>query len=146
SAHDFGTTRLPFFLTSTLAGDVITPRDYSVDSKSKAAFAQIDYRPAFLGGILELTGGIRYTKDTRDFRQVTPIVRAMPLKGDNWSYILGANVDVTDGVMVYGRYSTGYRAGGFNARSTGAVSPIYKPEKIKSWEAGIKFDGLDNRL
>ncbi|RYE38537.1 MAG: TonB-dependent receptor, partial [Hyphomicrobiales bacterium] len=113
-ARDFGTTRLPFFISSTLASDVIQLRDYSVKSKSKAAFAQVDYRPDFLGGIVELTGGIRYTKDTRDFQQVTPIVRSLPLSGDNWSYILGANIDVSDDIMVYGRYSTGYRAGGFN--------------------------------
>ena len=62
------------------------------------------------------------------------------------SYILGANFDVTDDIMVYARYSTGYRAGGFNARSVGTVSPVYDPEKIKSWEAGIKLGALDNRL
>ena len=147
SATDFGTTRLPFVLSPNLAFDSTSLRDYSVDSKSKAAFAQVDYRPEFLGGNLEISAGIRYTDDSRNFVQVQPLMRQLPLKGDNWSYQLSANYQFTDGLMGYVRYSTGYRAGGFNARTVSAsVSPVYDPEKIKAWEAGFKLDALNNRL
>ena len=145
-AHDFGTTRFPFILSPTAASDAITPRDYTVASKSKAVFAQVDWRPPILNNKLALTGGVRYTDDSRDFNQVTSIARRLLLNEDNVSYMLGANYEFSDDIMAYVRYSTGYRAGGFNARSTGSVNPQYDPEKIKSLEGGIKFEGLDNRL
>ncbi len=146
-ARDFGTTRLPFVLNPDLALDSVTYRDYSVRSKSKAAFAQVDWRPEFLGGDVEFTGGIRYTDDSRDFSQVTPIVRTLDLKGDNWSYMVGANYKFSDDLMAYVKYSTGYRAGGLNARTTSpTISPVFAPEKIKAWEAGFKLEGFDNRV
>jgi iron complex outermembrane receptor protein len=146
-ARDFGTTRLPFPLSPTTVLDSITPRDYSVTSKSKAAFMQVDWRPPILNNKLELTGGIRYTDDTRDFEQKTAIVRSLDLSEDNISYMLSANYDFTDDLMAYVRYTTGYRAGGFNVRTTTpGVNPAYDPEKIKSLEAGFKLQALDNRL
>ena len=146
-ARDFGTTRLPSVISPTLAFDFIGPRDYTVDSKSKAAFAQIDWRPGFLGEKLELTAGVRYTDDSRDFVQVQPLARALDLKGDNWSYLFGANYQFSEALMAYAKYSTGYRAGGFNARTTAAtISPVYKPEKIDAYEAGFKFEGFDRRV
>jgi iron complex outermembrane receptor protein len=150
-ARDFGTTRLPFVGAAGSAPgsafDSVTPRDYSVASKSKAVFAQVDWRPAFLNEKLELTGGVRYTDDTRDFDQVTSVVRSLALSEDNVSYVLSANYEFTDDIMAYVRYSTGYRAGGFNARTTTAgINPAYDPEKIKSLEGGFKLQALDNRL
>jgi iron complex outermembrane receptor protein len=48
--------------------------------------------------------------------------------------------------MTYVKYSTGYRAGGFNVRSNPPIDPVYQPEKIKNWEAGFKIDAFDRRL
>lgn len=146
SAHDFGTTRLPYAASATYIIDSVTPRDYSVKSKSKAVFVQADWRPEVLGNKLELTGGVRYTVDTRDFSQVTSVVRRLKLDQNNVSYVLGANYHLNDDIMGYVRYATGYRAGGFNARSLGAVNPEYDPEKINSSEAGLKVQALDNRV
>jgi iron complex outermembrane receptor protein len=146
-ARDFGTTRLPFATSATTAIDSITLRDYSVASESKAAFLQVDWRPPILDNKLELTAGVRYTDDSRDFNQITSVVRRLLLSEDNVSYVLSANYEFTDDLMAYVRYSTGYRAGGFNARTTTAgVNPAYDPEKIKSLEGGFKLQALDNRL
>jgi iron complex outermembrane receptor protein len=146
-AEDFGTTTLPVPLTASLVANSVAPRFYTVASKSKAVFAQVDYRPPFLGEKLELTAGVRYTDDSRDFVQTVSVARTLLLNEDNVSYILGANYEFTDDIMAYVRYSTGYRAGGFNARTTAAgVNPAYDPEKIKSLEGGIKLQALDNRL
>ena len=144
--RDFGTTRLPFIISPTVAFDSVSYRDYTVDSKSKAVYAQVDWRPPILDEHLELTGGIRYTDDSRIFDQVQAVVRRLEIKDDNVSYMLGANYEFTDNIMAYVRYATGYRAGGYNARSTGSVDPEYDPEKIKSWEAGLKLEALDRRL
>jgi iron complex outermembrane receptor protein len=48
--------------------------------------------------------------------------------------------------MTFVRYSTGYRAGGFNARAVAAVDPVYQPEKLKVLEGGVKADFFDKRL
>jgi iron complex outermembrane recepter protein len=145
-AEDFGTTRLPFAFGATTVINSVTPRFYSVASESKAAFAQVDWRPPILGEKLELTGGIRYTDDSRDFNQVVAIARRLLLKEDNVSYMLSASYDITDDILTYVRYATGYRAGGFNARSAPPVNPQYDPEEIKSWEVGLKLDAFDRRV
>jgi iron complex outermembrane recepter protein len=145
-AEDLGDTRLPFAVSATTAFDSFTPRYYTVKSKSKAVFAQVDYRPPFLDNRLELTGGIRYTDDKRDFNQIRALVRQLVMKEDNVSYVLGAKFEFTDDIMAYVRYSTGYRAGGYNVRSAPPINPQYDPEKIKSLEGGFKLQALDNRL
>jgi iron complex outermembrane receptor protein len=147
SAWDVGVTRLVAASATGATGfDSVTPRVYTVDSKSKAAFAQIDWRPSFLDKKLELSGGIRYTKDSRDFDQTQAIVRARKLDTKNTSFLASANYQWTDGVMTYVRFSTGYRAGGFNVRAGATADPTYLPEKIKAYEAGFKIDAFNRRV
>jgi iron complex outermembrane receptor protein len=144
---DQGLSTLPFALANgALALPVVTPRFYSVDSKSVAGFTQVDWRPSFFDKKLELTGGIRYTQDTRDFQQTVALVRSANLKTHNTSYMLSANYQWTDGLMTYVKYSTGYRAGGFNVRSTPPIDPVYQPEKIKATEIGFKLDTFNRRV
>jgi iron complex outermembrane receptor protein len=146
-AWDVGITRLVSAIGTGATGfDSVTPRLYYVKSNSKAAFAQVDWRPSFLDKKLELTGGIRYTKDSRDFNQVLAIVRRAKLDTKNTSFLAGANYQWTGGLMTYVRFSTGYRAGGFNVRAGAAADPTYLPEKIKAYEAGFKLDTWDRRL
>jgi iron complex outermembrane receptor protein len=129
-----------------------TLRFYTVDSKSQAAFAQIDWRPAFLDKKLDVTGGIRYTKDQRIFDQTLGAVRSATLKTNNTSYLVSANYRWTDGLMTYLKYSTGYRAGGFNVRakqgpvSNPALGSTYQPEHLKSLEGGFKVDAFERRV
>jgi len=144
--YDFGETRLPNVSSGTLASLVNTFREYTVASTSKAAFGQVSWKPAFLDKRLELTGGIRHTKDNRNFNQTRSVVRSVDLQTTNTSYLASASYQVTDGLLTYVKYSTGYRSGGYNVRAPGNVNPIFKPEFIKSWEAGVKLDALDRRL
>ena len=147
NAWDVGITRLVSASATGATGfDSVTPRLYTVDSKSKAAFAQVDWRPEFLDKKLELSGGIRYTKDSRDFDQRLAVVRARQLSTKNTSFLAGANYQWTDGLMTYVRFSTGYRAGGFNVRAAATADPTYLPEKIKAYEAGFKLDAWNRRL
>ncbi|WP_068075727.1 TonB-dependent receptor [Novosphingobium lentum] len=52
-----------------------------------------------------------------------------------------------DGVLVYGSYSRGYRAGTFNGLAYGSSNQVYfvKPETVDAFEAGLKSRFLDNR-
>ncbi len=47
-------------------------------------------------------------------------------------------VDAAEGVNLYAKYATGYRAGGANSRSQ--TFTAFGPEEVKSYEAGAKMD------
>jgi iron complex outermembrane receptor protein len=126
--------------------DSVTDRHYTVTSKSTAGFAQANWRPSALDKKLEISAGVRLTKDTRDFVQDVALVRSAKLDSTNTSYLLSGNYQWTPDIMTYARFTTGYRAGGFNVRSVPPVNPIYQPERIKSWEVGFKMEGWDHRL
>lgn len=49
-------------------------------------------------------------------------------------------------VQTYASYSQGFRAGGFNLFSPATQYALYNPEKVKSWELGIKGLSDDKRL
>jgi iron complex outermembrane receptor protein len=62
-----------------------------------------------------------------------------------------------DRTLFYAKLSRGFRSGGFNVRPSGAtaaaaassarsISAPFRPEKVLSYEAGVKSDLLDNRL
>ncbi|HCY54226.1 MAG TPA: TonB-dependent receptor, partial [Oceanicaulis sp.] len=70
---------------------------------------------------------------------------------------LRAQFDITDDVMIYGGYSRGFKAGGFNLdrQFNGPVTPgvgytnvdtSFAPETISAWEAGFKSTLFGNVL
>jgi len=59
----------------------------------------------------------------------------------------GVDYHVTDDIMTYFQFSTGYRTGGFNSRPfTPAQLDSYGPEHLEAYEIGAKTDWLDHRL
>ncbi|GAA5063142.1 hypothetical protein GCM10023208_34070 [Erythrobacter westpacificensis] len=137
-----------------------------IDTESLAAFGQVTVRP--LDG-LSITGGIRYTKDTKTvdsnifIGEVTPgtggpppFVVGLPIvpRGlvkrsfDKVTYRLAIQYEWTDDLMTYATFSTGFKSGGFvqrNAVFSPAV-PSFGPETVEVFEAGIKWTGFKNRL
>jgi len=65
----------------------------------------------------------------------------------NISYTFGLDWDVTNNVMVYGKTSRGFKAGGENQRGSvdGGFLP-YSPEIVTDYEIGAKTEFLDKRL
>jgi iron complex outermembrane receptor protein len=53
------------------------------------------------------------------------------------TWLLGLDYKPMDDVLVYGKYARGYRAGGVAAVGDAAFSS-YKPEKVDTYEAGLK--------
>ena len=126
---------------------------YGQTSKSWAAYAHGVYE---LTDDLELTLGIRYTEDERDgflFNEglnMTSIDEKLTNDNDwdNTSYLATLNYSVSDDMNIYATYSTGYNAGGFNARAATVPSwedPVDE-EKIDAYEIGLKADWWDSRL
>lgn len=138
------------------------------DTKSYAAFGQLTWH--VVDG-LDLTGGLRYTHEKKDgfFEQVqrgpvlTPgeiAVGAQAIRNSFGRNIPRYSVKTSEGnvsglatlsykivpdVMVYATYARGYKSGGLNLNATGAP-PVVAPEKVESFEAGIKSSLFDRRL
>ncbi|MFK7916336.1 MAG: TonB-dependent receptor [Pseudomonadales bacterium] len=121
------------------------PQTSAQESESYALFFEGDYD---LTDQLTLTVGGRYTKDEKSTAQ-SGIVTASA--DDDWAEFLpkiGIRYAIDDNLMVYGTYSEGYRAGGFNGRvdSVETATTPYDQETVENFEIGFKTEWLDNTL
>lgn len=144
--------------TTVPTGRATALRTASVRNRAWALYGQMTWRPAMLEGAY-LTGGLRWSHDNRkatlDQTSValngTATVRPQG-RGDNSftdyspSVILG--YDVSRDVNVYAKWSRGYKTGGYNLRAStiDRFAQGYGPERLDSFEFGIKSSWLDNRL
>ena len=114
---------------------------YRHSSESVAAFGQVTYRAT---DRLSLTGGMRYTEDRKHLDQTAGVaVRDLRETFRQFNWAASVDYKFTDDILGYVRVATGYKSGGFNPRSVGGS---FKPEKITSYEAGLKTELLDRRL
>ncbi|PLK24252.1 TonB-dependent receptor [Novosphingobium sp. TH158] len=120
-------------------------RDSNAKAKSYAAFAQATWSPR---DNLHLTVGGRYTKDEREGTltkvQNKPANFPFTFENSRFDPMVTLAMEPADGVNLYAKYSTGYRAGGANARSQ--TFAAFGPESVKAYELGAKLDLLDRRL
>ena len=127
-----------------------------VDTKSYAFFGQASYD---ITDRLRLTGGVRYTNEDRDFigenlsnsasaTPFTPGGRVETLDTDNVNFTAKVDYNLTDDVMVYASYSTGFKTPGFSPDcfSPGACFLPVAEENLKTWEGGIRSELFDDRL
>ena len=132
-----------------------------VDADSKAVFAHLAWNPI---DPLTLTGGIRYTKESKTYHYIrqrpyndpTSVTAngVLPLNGTIGEYS-GNRVDyranvqyaVTSDVMAYAQYSTGFKGGGVNPRPFFVQQALsFGPETLQSYEIGLKTDLFDRRV
>lgn len=115
--------------------------DGTARNKSYAAFGQATVH---LTEQLDVTGGVRYTKDIRDtesrtffFGQAVPSFHG---KFDHVDWAASIAYRPTEDINLYGRFATGYQSGGiFNGFT-------FDPEEVQQFEIGAKTDLLDRRL
>lgn len=120
---------------------------------------------------LRLTAGVRYSTENKGnalngFSQEfcplgTPLNTALsqyvvpgctntveaPVHGSwsNTNWKVGIDYDVTDAILAYFSVTTGFKAGGLNIG--GNITPqAYSPEKVTSYEVGVKAHFFDNRV
>ncbi len=116
-------------------------------SRSMAAFTQLTWKPAALDSRLSITGGLRYTEDKKHLIQsapVPPAPRDLTRKFNRLNWLANISYNWSDDIMTYVRASTGYKAGGFNARA--ADNNGFDPEDLTSYEIGFKSELFDRRL
>ncbi|MBF7013668.1 TonB-dependent receptor [Novosphingobium resinovorum] len=128
-------------------------KDSGTTDETLAAYGQAILK---LGPQVELTGGVRYTHETKDSYFVQPYVNAA-LQGvfledqrfgtnqtfNNWSPEVTATWKPTPDLTAYLAYKTGYKSGGFSNTAIqsafGSQSDFaFAPEKVRGVEGGIK--------
>jgi iron complex outermembrane receptor protein len=147
SAHESNRQALTFVLSGGTSGlNLIPLQAFSGVGKSKAAFGQVSWKPSALDEKLEITGGVRYTKDKKTAVLAGDVVPN--LKGqvsfDNISWLASASYHLDKDIMAYVRASTGYRSGGINPRAS--VINAFSPEKARAYEVGLKSEFFEHRL
>ncbi len=67
---------------------------------------------------------------------------------DSTDWLVSYDYRLNEDVMVYGKVSTGFRAGGFNGRGLDDpnASLVFDPEELIEYELGLKGDFLDGKL
>ena len=119
---------------------------YRTRQQSEAGYAQASYQ---LTPKLKLTGGVRYTADykaeTGYFGAISANIIFANQNGSasfsQATYHAALDYDLTSKNMLYAKYDTGYKAGGFNFGGS-----AYRPETIDAYEIGSKNRFLDNTI
>jgi iron complex outermembrane recepter protein len=121
--------------------------EQEAESESYGAYAQASWRPAALDDRLELTVGARYTDDNKDAKRTlnfVPVDQPAHFDAKRVDPAAVIKYNWTDSVQTYLRYSTGYRAGGANVRSSNFTS--FQEEENEAWELGMKSQFLESHL
>ncbi len=133
--------------TPTIRGFRSLDRKSTAHSESKAIYGQATWTPASMDA-LHLTVGGRYTWDDKDGKlevvNNAPTNLTFSSKVDRFDPLVTLAYDVSKNINVYGKYSTGYRAGGASSRSLTYRS--FDPEEVKAYEIGLKSDLFDRRV
>jgi len=148
--------------TLNLGPNLIGKKAFTSDSDLWAAFAQATWN---INDAWALTGGVRYTQEdksgtrglcwTLDGQTCTPLTvagvephfGANSLEADRTENsitpLLRLQYHPTDDTMVYASYSTGFKAGGFDATGVTRSDFEFEEEKAKTYELGTKTGLLD---
>jgi iron complex outermembrane receptor protein len=114
------------------------------DSDSFAVYGQATWSPI---EPLHITAGGRWTEDKRDGvmdRANNQNVNfSLDYDDSRFDPLVTVAYDVSTDMNLYAKYSTGFRAGGANARS--GTFRSFGPEEVKSYEAGLKSQFFDRR-
>ena len=121
---------------------------------SWAAFAHLGYQ---LTDRLNVSGGVRYTEDDRNFAAVLlpPGVTVNPtsIEDEDFSWDVSALYNMSDNVNLYTRVARGFRGPTIQGRDvafsafSGAIDPqtVATSETILSFEGGFKSQFMENR-
>lgn len=166
-----------FGATATLPGALNRPlsyyyTDYTQKTTSTALFANATYR---FNDVFSLNGGLRYTWDKLGIdllsRRATGTISftnlaawylpsssggtlsnfATQVDTRKWSslgYEVRPEARISDNILVYARFSKGYRSGNFqgNIAPPSTLPNVIKPETVYAYEGGFKTSLIDDKL
>jgi iron complex outermembrane recepter protein len=122
------------------------PSQVTTQSYSGFGETHIEFLPA-----TRVTLGLRYTDeekalavDTGPSGPLTPITATPSEWYSQLTYRLGVDHRFDDGTLIYASKNLGFKSGGYN--DTQPSLPAFRPEILKSYEAGIKSELLEHRV
>ncbi|WP_260582955.1 TonB-dependent receptor [Sphingopyxis sp. PET50] len=146
----------PFLYYNVLAFNIVSLNQlyFHQESRTLSAFGQATLRP-FDG--LRIIGSLRHTNTHKDgtfsgklisgqiFRALTSASGSIRESLTDPS--ITVQYDLSRDLMVYAVYGRGSKSGGFVSNTLGTINStfIYKPERSRNWEAGIKSTLWDGR-
>jgi iron complex outermembrane recepter protein len=129
-----------------------------VTTTSIGAYGQATYTPPIGDDMVHLTVGGRWTRDKKvgQLFTINGSLPVLPINGVNvvgeiplnasWSRIdpmINLAIDASKDLHFYGKWSTGYRAGGANSRSLSYAK--FDPETVSMFEIGAKTEFWDHK-
>ncbi|MFC3052866.1 TonB-dependent receptor [Kordiimonas pumila] len=133
---------LPGTAFETRSSDVLRNR-----IKGAAVFGQATYS---VSDTFRLTFGGRYSKDDKKANGVSPLDGAdytFDRDFSRFDFKVGTEYDVSDSVMVYLTYQTGYLPGTYNeVAATATDDNLVKPAKLSAFTGGFKARFMDGQL
>ncbi len=140
----------------------VTHADQKTDST--AVFGQVTWN---VMDNLALTGGLRYSRDQKEVNHLTrcalyktgipngasacfgpTFVIDKKIDDDNVSPSVSAEWFATSDIMLYAKFSRGYKSGGFDLQTLSGDGPgyVFDSEKAKAYEIGAKTTLLDGGM
>ncbi|MEO7691548.1 MAG: TonB-dependent receptor [Sphingomonas sp.] len=160
NAQAFNTNTFTDAAGSTYTASFIDPATQPIDrashltTNSIGAFGQATWTPKLFNDAVHLTGGLRWTKDSKH-GQLDIVNNALPVNRDgvvgkigldaSWARVdpmITLAADLSRDIHVYGKWSTGYKSGGANSRSQ-EYDP-FNPESVSIFEIGAKTEFFDH--
>jgi len=144
-------------------------RSINLRNNSRALYSQVTYD---FNPIVSLTGGLRYTEETKGFymykyavRDADRNTRVGPFTTNGlftrdfstWTPMGSLQLNapqawtgngLLDQAMLYFTYSKGFKSGGFNGNGDTVAGNLtfFEPEQVDNYEVGLKFSMFDRRL
>lgn len=139
---------------ANLAVDLTLLQRQELTNKTYAAFTQATFS---IADKLSLTGGVRYNDDRKDVIvsllktasgvYSIPLGTTRSLRATSWTPKASIEFQATPDLLFYASYAKGFKAGGFNSRASDITELLsYGPEKISTYELGLKSEWFDRRL
>ena len=131
--------------------------DDDLETTSYAAYANASFA---ITPELRLSAGARYTHENKEYFRTTSTFSSLPLLTsvapfvfdveDDWSNfspMASLDYQFSPDVMIYARVAKGFKSGGFNGRANSVAERTqYEPEKVTSYEIGLRSTILDDTL
>lgn len=112
--------------------------------KSQAVYGQATWTPDMLDDRLKFTVGLRYTDDNKKGSRSLNVTIPFDLNSGQFDPLIRVQYDWNDQMFTYAKWSRAHRSGGVSIRAT-SFTP-YKPERIETFELGLKAEFLDRRI